>query len=94
MVPITGEVPKSTQAMFQSLMEDVEKLMTRKSQAQQEENEGRTKAMRMLRHLRDWIQVGVSLGGRGRGVFYRNSWCCFVCRRCLVPYLCECVYVS
>ena len=93
MVPMTGEVPKSTQAMFQSLMEDVEKLMTRKSQAQQEENEGRTKAMRMLRHLRDWIQVGVS-GGGGRGVFYQNSSCCFVCRRCPVFCLCECVYVS
>ena len=65
---MTGEVPKSTQAMFQSLMEDVEKLMTRKSQAQQEENEGRTKAMRMLRHLRDWIQVGVSVGRGGGGV--------------------------
>ena len=94
---MTGEVPKSTQAMFQSLMEDVEKLMTRKSQAQQEENEGRTKAMRMLRHLRDWIQVGVSVGWGGDGggaFFYRNSWCCLVCHRCLVLYLCECVHVS
>ena len=57
MMIMTGEVPKSTQAMFQSLIDDVEKLMNRKSRAQQEENEGRTNAMRMLRHLRDWIQV-------------------------------------
>ena len=56
---VHSEIPRSTQAMFQALIEDVEKLMNRKSKAQQEEMEGRTNAMRMLRHLRDWIQVKI-----------------------------------
>nr|KAG5690026.1 hypothetical protein BaRGS_013376 [Batillaria attramentaria] len=50
------DIPKNTQAMFQSLIDDVERLMNRKSKALQQESEGRTNAMRLLRHLRDWIE--------------------------------------
>ncbi|KAK7474292.1 hypothetical protein BaRGS_00034484 [Batillaria attramentaria] len=55
------DIPKNTQAMFQSLIDDVERLMNRKSKALQQESEGRTNAMRLLRHLRDWIEERSSI---------------------------------
>ncbi|PVD23782.1 hypothetical protein C0Q70_17056 [Pomacea canaliculata] len=42
--------------MFQTMMADVETLMTLKSRAKDHEHEGRASSMRILRHLRDWIE--------------------------------------